>query len=95
MIHPSLNPDDLEDSVSAVERVLLAEVADRLIRARPAPRAGFRAEMRARMRVLGASDQEGSRPAWLWRRVALLAASGSGLLGLVGLGLGHIGPFAP
>ena len=90
--HP-LSPDDLEPSVGAPERAALNDVAERLISERPAPRAGFRAELRAHLRGLGSRGPY--RPAWLWHRVAVLVLSGGGLLGLVGLGLGGAGPFAP
>ena len=92
--HP-LSQDDLDSNVDAVERVKLAEVAARLIQERPAPRAGFRAELRAHLRDLADRGTLRSRPAWLWRRVAVLVLSGGGLFGLVGLGLAGVGPFAP
>jgi hypothetical protein len=88
-----LSPDDLEPSIGAPERAALTHVADRLISERPAPRAGFRSELRAHLRDLGARGPH--RPAWLWGRVGALVLSGGGLLALVGLGLGGAGPFAP
>jgi hypothetical protein len=91
----SLADDDLEPGISARERALLAEVAARLVHERPAPRAGFRAQLRAELRGLVEHGPMRSRPAWLWRRVAILSVSGTGLLGLVGLGLAGTGPFGP
>jgi hypothetical protein len=91
----SLSDDDLEPGVSAGERAALAEVAARLMHERPAPRAGFRAQLRSDLRQLAERRSLRSRPAWLWQRVALLTVSGAGLLGLVGLGLAGAGPFGP
>jgi hypothetical protein len=88
-----LSPDDLEPSIGAPERAALADVAERLIHERPAPRAGFRAALRAHLRGLGSRGPY--RPAWLWQRVAALMLSGGGLLALVALGLAGAGPFAP
>lgn len=90
-----LSPDDLEPSTSAADRAALAAVAERLIAERPAPRAGFRAQLRARLGELEVGGLRRNRPRWLWHRVSILMVSGGGLLGLVGLGVGHIGPFAP
>jgi hypothetical protein len=92
--HP-LSQDDFDSSVDADERAKLAEVATRLMHERPAPRAAFRAELRAHLRQLADRGPLRSRPAWLWRRVTVLALSGGGLFGLVGLGLAGVGPFAP
>ena len=92
--HP-FGPDDLDPSVDASERAELAEVAGWLIRGRPAPRAGFRAELRVHLREMAARRSWGTRPRWLWQRVVTLAICGGGLLGLVGLGIGGAGPFAP
>ncbi len=90
-----LSPDDLEPGIDADERAALGHVAERLIHERPAPRAGFRAELRAHLRDLASSGAQRHRPAWLWPRVATLTASGGALLALVALGLGGSGPFAP
>jgi hypothetical protein len=88
-----LSPDDLEPSIGAPERAALAHVAERLINERPAPRAGFRAELRGHARPR--SPRPTPAPAWLWGRVTALMLSGGGLLALVGLGVGGAGPFAP
>lgn len=90
-----VSQDDFDSSVDAEERAKLAEVAGRLMHERPAPRAAFRAELRAHLRQLADRRPLRSRPAWLWRRVTVLALSGGGLFGLVGLGLAGVGPFAP
>jgi hypothetical protein len=90
-----LSGDDLEASIGAPERAALGNVAQRLIHERPAPRAAFRAELRAHLRELASDGLQRPRPAWLWQRVAILVVSGGGLLGLVGLGLSGAGPFAP
>ena len=87
-----LSPDDLEPWIAVSERAALCEVAARLVSERPAPRAGFRAELHAHLRDLG---MRAARPAWLWPRVGALLLSGGSLLGLVGLGVVRIGPFAP
>ncbi len=89
------SPDELEPAIGADERAALVDLASRLIHERPAPRAGFRAQARDRIGELGASRPHRPRPAWLLQRVALLAFSGAGLLGVVGLGLAGLGPFAP
>ncbi len=70
-------------------------MAERLIHERPAPRAGFRADLRAHLRDLASTGAHRPRPAWLWQRVAALSVCGAGLLGLVGIGLTGAGPFAP
>jgi hypothetical protein len=90
-----ISQDDFDLSVNADERVKLTEVAARLMHERPAPRAAFRAELRAHLRQLADRGPLSSRPAWLWRRVTVLVLSGGGLFGLVGLGLAGVGPFAP
>ena len=90
-----LSADDLETSIGATERAALEDVAARLIHERPAPRAGFRAELHARLRELGSSGRHRPRPAWLWQRVSVLVLCGGGLLTLVGVGLSGAGPFAP
>ena len=90
-----ISPDDYDPSVGPDERAKLAEVAARLMHERPAPRAAFRAELRAHLGQLTDRGPLRSRPAWLWRRVTLLVLSGGGLFGLVGLGLAGVGPFSP
>jgi hypothetical protein len=90
-----ISQDDFDSSIDTDERAKLAEVAARLMHERPAPRAAFRAELRAHLSQLADRGAVRSRPAWLWRRVTLLVLSGGGLFGLVGLGLAGVGPFAP
>jgi hypothetical protein len=90
-----ISQDDFDSSVDAEERAKLAEVAARLMHERPAPRAAFRAELRAHLGQLADRGPLRSRPDWLWRRVTFLVLSGGGLFGLVGLGLAGVGPFAP
>ena len=90
-----LSPDDLDPSVCGDEQAALADVAARLTHERPAPRAGFRADLRSHLRDLGSTGRHDPRPGWLWQRVAALSVCGAGLLALVGIGLSGAGPFAP
>ena len=90
-----LSAEDLGPSVGPYERMALDAVAGRLTRERPAPRAGFRAELRTHLRTLAVAGAERSRPVRLWQRAAGLALCGVVLLGLVGIGLVGAGPFSP
>ena len=88
------SPDELAGPIDDGEREPLAEVADRLVRACPAPREGFHDELRAHLSALRSHRPHTARPRWLWQRAAALLLCGSVLLGLVGLGLSGTGPFA-
>jgi hypothetical protein len=88
------SPDELALPIDDLERDALADVAERLIRECPAPRAGFRGELRAHLSELRSRGRPRARPRWLWQRAGALVLCGGGLLGLVGLGLSGAGPFA-
>jgi hypothetical protein len=70
------------------------ELAERLARERPVPRAAFRSALHQRLVALERSSPSNDRPADLWRRIAALAASGTALLALVALGVAGTGPFS-
>jgi hypothetical protein len=90
----ALSDEDLGPTVGPYERTALEGVAAHLRRERPAPRAGFRADLRAHLAALVSGGCERSRPPWLWQRVVSLALCGGVLLGLVGIGLAGAGPFS-
>jgi hypothetical protein len=73
----------------------LATIAERLIRDRPTPSAGFRSALHQRLVALEQRGPLHARPSRFWARVALLAAPGTLLLALVGVGVAGSGPFAP
>jgi hypothetical protein len=91
---PAWFAGDLESDVGADERALLWSVADRLIGARPFPRAAFRAAFGQRLAALQAGRGGIERPRALWARIGALAASGTVLLAIVAIGLAGSGPFA-
>jgi hypothetical protein len=69
------------------------EVADTLTAARPLPTPGFRSHLHSRLVELEARGAA-RRPAFLWRRIAALAGSGSLLMLLAALGVAGAGPLA-
>ena len=75
------------------EREDLAALGGRLISSRPAPRAGFRAELRQKIRLAATGDPS-PRPARLRVLIASYAGSGLLLLALASVGLAGLGPFA-
>lgn len=84
--------DELRPYVDDPERDAIDELGERLIRERPIPRAGFRAELRAHLH-----EVEAKRPIkWRPKRLRLLAVSyaGSGafLLVIATLGVAGTGP---
>ena len=70
----------------------LAEVAGRLERERPLPRAGFRAGLRARL--LRTAGEQALVRGKLRLRVAAYASSGIILLAIAALGVAGAGPLA-
>jgi hypothetical protein len=84
---PSLDPE-----LAFGESSQLVELAHRLERERPVPRAGFRATLR---RTLLAADGERSVARGRLRlRVAAYAGSGVTLLAIAALGVSGLGPLA-
>lgn len=73
------------------DRSALLEVADRLERERPVPKASFRGNLR---RSLVATRAPATRPRHLRLLIAGYAGSGLLLLALAVAGLGGSGPFA-
>jgi hypothetical protein len=72
----------------------LHELGERLRGERPVPRAAFRVQLHQRLIQYATEAPLHARPRHLWRRAVALAASGTGLLALVGLGVAGSGPFA-
>ena len=72
----------------------VAELAERLVRSRPAPGAALRGQLRTFLAAVDASGLLVARPQRLWLRVAVCASAGGALLGLVAAGIGGWGPFA-
>lgn len=58
----------------------LAPIAERLVAARPVPRAAFRGDLRRRL-LSGGSRATASPPSHLWARIGTAFASGCALLG--------------
>lgn len=87
-----MSEHDFEAGISAEERRLLAEVADRLQQGRPTPAAAFRGDLRRRLLSPSAAGRVRSGR---WR---ILAAAYSGLgallLAVAAVGLAGLGPFA-
>jgi hypothetical protein len=83
--------NELRPYVDRGEQEAIDAIGERLTRARPVPRAGFRAALRARLGELGET-----KPAWRPRRLRVLvtAYAGSGLVLLLvaAVGLSGAGP---
>jgi len=83
---------ELRPYLDRAEAEGLDELADRLERGRPVPRAGFRAELRAQLTELHSKRPVAWRPKSLRRLVAAYSGAGSLLLAIAGLGLTGAGP---
>jgi hypothetical protein len=82
---------DFEPSVPPEERTRLVEIADRLERDRPLPRATFRGNLR---RLLTGPQSHGIQRSGHWRvLVATYSGLGAFLLAVAGIGLAGAGPF--
>ncbi|MFT3865053.1 MAG: hypothetical protein QM729_12330 [Solirubrobacterales bacterium] len=81
---------DFEPGVPPQERARLTEVADRLERTRPVPRAAFRGDLRRHL----LNPRTTAAPAERWRLlVATYSALGALLLAIAAVGLAGAGPF--
>jgi hypothetical protein len=83
---------ELRPYVDRGEAEGLDELADRLERERPVPRAGFRAELKADLIEAERARPVPWRPRHLGRLVAGYCGAGSALLAVAGLGLTGSGP---
>jgi hypothetical protein len=83
---------ELRPYVDRAEAEALSDLGDRLEGERPVPRAGFRAELNARLRELEEQRPVAWRPRNLGRLVAGYCGAGSLLLAIAALGLGGAGP---
>ena len=83
---------DFEPGVPAEERARLTEVADRLERDRPLPRATFRGDLKRLLLGGGRASERVSTGRW---RVLVATYSGLGalLLAVAAVGLAGAGPF--
>lgn len=86
--------DELRPHVDKAEAQAINAVAERLIEERPVPRAGFRAELHARLVELGQRRLR-SRPRNLRVLVAAYAGSGTACLAIAAIGLTGAGPLSP
>jgi hypothetical protein len=69
------------------------EIEERLVRGRPVPRAGFRAELRSDL--LTSLEATGWRPRRLRLLVTAYAGAGAALLLVLAIGVSGAGPLAP
>ena len=83
--------DELRPYVDAPEAVGIDAVAERLERDRPVPRAGFRAELHARLVELS-TKRTSYRPARLRRLIAAYGVAGAACLAIAAIGLTGAGP---
>jgi hypothetical protein len=84
--------DELRPYVDDPERDAIDELSERLLRERPVPRAGFRAELRAQIGAKEAKRAPSWRPKRLGLAIAAYASSGFVLLAAAALGLAGAGP---
>lgn len=86
--------DELRPYVDNAEAQAFNAIAERLLEERPVPRAGFRAELHARLVQLGEKRLR-SRPRNLRVLVAAYAGSGTACLAIAAMGLTGAGPLSP
>jgi hypothetical protein len=92
MSSPRDNEPFPDPGLAAEQSPQLAELARRLERERPLPRAGFRAGLRARL--LRSAEERALVRGRLRLRVAAYAGSGAILLAIAALGVAGAGPLA-
>ena len=86
--------DELRPYVDRSEAEEIDQIGERLLAERPAPRAAFRAALRAHLAELAGSRRTAWRPGRLRALVAAYAGSGVVLLAIAAIGLTGAGPLA-
>jgi hypothetical protein len=86
--------DDLDETVTGPERRALLNLALRLAKERPLPRAGARSEIRSQLLGGGKREEAQLSPLRLRALVFGYAAAGAVMLGVAAIGLAGAGPFA-
>lgn len=84
--------DELRPYIDNSECDGIDDLGERLLRERPVPRAGFRAELGAQLRQQEARRVPSWRPKRLGVAIAAYASSGLVLLAVAALGLAGAGP---
>ena len=95
MPQPRHRPDvaaELRPYVDRVDVDAVNAVAERLIEARGIPRAGFRAELNARLADLESKGGRGWRPRHVGAAIAAFIGAGLALLAIAALGVAGAGP---
>jgi hypothetical protein len=87
--------DELRPYVDRSQAEAIDRIGERLLAERPAPRAAFRAALRAHLAELAGGRRVAWRPRRLRALVGAYAGSGVVLLAIAAVGLAGAGPLAP